>query len=104
MIERLQKIHYFRELEFAAKCIEFYFFILIEKIVAHSSNFSSFFPVIFHFGTDEKGGAVAPPPPPYIRHWVLMYVGIDWHCQKFETPPFPPLRGGVHAPPTGGLF
>ena len=71
MIERLQKIHYFRELECSAKLIEFYFIILIEKIVAHSSNFSSFSPVIFHFGTDEKG-AVAPPPPPYIRHWIFL--------------------------------
>ena len=34
---------------------------------------------------------------------VLMYAGIDWHCQKFEAPLSPPSQGGS-MPPHRGTF
>ena len=60
--------------------ILFYFFILIEKIVAHSSNFSSIFPRNFSFRHRWKGGgAVAPPPPPLYTPLLIPITQAQFH-------------------------
>ena len=92
-------------------------------VIGLSSNFINEFspsisPYVFfifpNFPPNPPLGGVSAPPGGVFElmdrfRWnlaqmVLNYVRIHWHCQKFETPPFPHPQGGVHAPPQGDFL
>ena len=92
--------------------------LIITKFGIHIpwSNFSRHFFSVFGFSSPFppwRGPCPHPPGTTYQTNWpisikfgtnVFTYVGIDWHCKNFDSPPVPPPPPrGAHAPP-GGLF